>query len=89
VADLGGEVFQIATYSETTVKEIADSIKKIVEKETGKAVEIVHGSLRTGDVKRNFSDISKAKEMLGFEPKVELSRGLKITLDWFLSQPDI
>ncbi len=81
--DVGGEVFQIATYRETTVNEIADAIKALIEKETGRKVNIIHGSSRLGDVKRNFSDISKAKRMLGFDPKYDLCEGLRNTFEYF------
>ncbi len=82
-SDVGGEVFQIATYMETTVNEITDKIKGLFKSETGEDVNIVHGESRLGDVKRNYSDISKAKRMLGFAPKFELDRGLKKTLEYF------
>jgi UDP-glucose 4-epimerase len=82
-SDIGGEVFQVATYKETTVNEIADKIKNIIENETGKKVSIVHGKTRLGDVKRNYSDISKAKRMLGFSPEHDLDKGLKNTFEYF------
>jgi UDP-glucose 4-epimerase len=82
-SDLGSEVFQIATYKETTVNEIADKIKNIIERETGKKVTIVHGETKIGDVKRNYSDISKAKRILGFSPEYNLDKGLKNTFEYF------
>lgn len=82
-SDVGGEAFQIATYKETTVNEIADKIKNIIESETGKKVSVVHGKTRLGDVKRNYSDISKARQMLGFSPDFELDKGLKNTFEYF------
>lgn len=82
-SDVGGEVFQIATYKETTVNEIADKIKKLMENEVGAKVNIVHGETRLGDVKRNYSDISKAKRMLGFSPEFSLDKGLKNTFEYF------
>jgi UDP-glucose 4-epimerase len=82
-SDVGGEAFQIATYKETTVNEIADKIKYIIESETGQKVSVVHGETRLGDVKRNYSDISKAKQMLGFSPDFELDKGLKNTFEYF------
>jgi UDP-glucose 4-epimerase len=82
-SDVGGEVFQIATYMETTVNEIANKIKKLMENEIGAKVNIVHGKTRLGDVKRNFSDISKAKLILGFSPEFSLDRGLKNTFEYF------
>ncbi len=82
-SDAGGEVFQIATHNETTVNEITDKIKELFERETGEKVNILHGQTRLGDVKRNYSDISKAKRMLGFSPGFDLDKGLKNTFDYF------
>jgi UDP-glucose 4-epimerase len=82
-SDVGGETFQIATYKETTVNEIAVKIKNLVETETGKILSIVHGETRLGDVKRNYSDISKARRMLGFSPKFDLDKGLQRTFEYF------
>ena len=83
-ADIGGEVFQIATFRETTVNEIAQKIKQIVEKETEKKVKIIYTQPRLGDVKRNYSDISKAKMLLGYEPKFTLEEGLLKTFKYFI-----
>ena len=82
--EISGEVFQIATYKETTVNEVAQAIKQLLETETDKKVNIIHASPRPGDVKRNYSDISKATSSLGFEPEYDLERGLKATLAYFL-----
>ena len=81
--ETGGEIFQIATYKETAVNEIAESVRSIVEEETGRKVKVVHGDWRPGDVRRNYSDISKAKRMLGYEPAYDLGSGLKITFQYF------
>lgn len=83
MSDVGGEAFQIATYKETTVNEIAESIKNLMENETGKKVGIVYGESRPGDVRRNYSDISKAKRLLGFSPEFTLEKGLKNTFEYF------
>ncbi len=82
-SEVGGEIFQIATHKETTVNEIAAQIKEIVERETKRKVEIIHGGARLGDIKKNYSDISKARKMLGFEPKYELRSGLMKTWEYF------
>ncbi len=83
---LGGEVFQIATHRETTINEMAARIKALVEKKTGRKVGIFFGKPRQGDVKRNFSDISKARRMLGFEPLCGTGAGLEKTLEYFLRE---
>lgn len=82
--NVGGEVFQIATYRETTVNELADLLKELIKQETAKMVSIIHGQPRLGDVRRNFSDISKARMILGYEPKYDLKKGLAKTLRFFL-----
>jgi len=84
-AEIGGEVFQIATHRETTVKEIADKISELLLAD-GIDVKVVHAGERLGDVKRNFSDISKARKMLGYEPGFDLERGLKVTFGYFKRQ---
>lgn len=88
-ADVGGEIFQIASHKETTVNDIADRIKTLVEKETGRKVKIIHSQPRLGDVKRNYSDISKAKKILGYEPKIDLDTGLKLTFAYFKSKMSV
>ncbi|NOZ69373.1 MAG: NAD-dependent epimerase/dehydratase family protein [Deferribacteres bacterium] len=85
---VAGEVFQIATFRETTVSEIAGRIKEIVERENGKTVDIIYSEKRAGDVQRNYSDISKAMNLLGFKPEYDLERGLYETWKAFRSPGD-
>ncbi|MDR4508970.1 MAG: NAD-dependent epimerase/dehydratase family protein [Candidatus Brocadiaceae bacterium] len=82
-ADIDGEVFQIATHRETTVNELAEKIKHLVENETTMKVKIIHENPRIGDVRRNYSDISKAGRLLGYTPVYNLESGLKATIDYF------
>ena len=41
---------------------------------------------RVGDSQRNFSDTSKARDMLGWRAEVKLSDGLRRTVAWFVEQ---
>jgi UDP-glucose 4-epimerase len=84
--EAGGDIFQIATYHETTVNEIASRIKEIVEKETGRTVNVVYEEPRAGDVRRNYPDISKARKMLGYEPRIDMGEGLRQTFSYFMSR---
>jgi len=83
-SDVGGEVFQIATFKETTVNEIARKIAELAKTRLGINVNIIHGDARPGDVKRNYSDISKAMKTLGYSPKYDLDTGLTKTFEYFL-----
>ena len=51
---------------------------------TGKSeVEAEYLEPRVGDVLHSLADITRARELLGYEPKVDLEEGLKLTLDWW------
>jgi len=83
-ADAGGEVFQIASGGETTVNEIAEQLKRLLG-DRGVSVTLEHEAARAGEVIRSFSDISKARGMLGWAPTHSLEAGLEKTVDWFLA----
>jgi dTDP-glucose 4,6-dehydratase len=52
---------------------------------TGADVEIVHEGLPIDDPKKRRPDISRAKEVLNWEPTIDRSEGLKRTFDYFKS----
>jgi UDP-glucose 4-epimerase len=81
---VGGEVFQIATNTETTVLELADRLAKVLSLRGVAPAAIRHAAPRIGDVKRNYSDTSKARTRLGWSPRVTLEDGLDRTAVWFL-----
>ena len=65
--------------TEFTVLEFAHQVLKL----TGSKSEIIFEDLPQDDPKQRKPDISKAREILGWEPKVELEEGLAITLEYF------
>jgi UDP-glucose 4-epimerase len=82
--DVGGEVFQIATNSETTVNELTERLVNILREEMGlKEIDVTHTKPRTGDIRRNYSDTSKARKMLEWSPRIDLVTGLKRTVQSF------
>ncbi len=60
---------------------------KEVLKLTGAGVTIVHKPLPVDDPKQRRPDIAKAKELLGWEPKINRAEGLKRTYDYFKNLP--
>lgn len=82
--NIGGEIFQIATNKESTVNEISDLLSEILIINNVKDFQIKHGQSRLGDVQRNFSDTTKAKQLLNWDTKKSLSEGLQETVEWFL-----
>lgn len=49
----------------------------------GKDIEPKFGPDRAGDIKHSNADISKAREMLGYNPEYSFADGIKLTLDWY------
>ncbi len=76
--DCWGEVFQVATGVETTINGLVDLIGTV----TGRAVVKVHQPERKGEIRRNYSDISRAGAVLGFKPVVTLQQGLRDLSEW-------
>jgi UDP-glucose 4-epimerase len=81
---IGGEVFQVATNAETTVKEMANQLAETMATKGFNSIRISHVEARLGDVLRNYSDTSKAAKMLGWKVRTGLAQGLEKTIDWFL-----
>jgi len=82
---IGGETFQIATHSEKTVNELVKTLTPVLKKKGISNYEIQYTPTRLGDVKRNYSDTSKAKNRLAWQALFDLSEGLNLTVDWFLN----
>ena len=77
--NIGGEIFQIASNKEITISEMTNKLINELKLQGIKNVSIKNSSKRTGDVRRNFSDTSKAKKYLGWNTKVYLEKGLSKT----------
>jgi UDP-glucose 4-epimerase len=86
VRGIGGEVFQIATSTETTVNELVDKLIPILADFGIRKVKKQNIEPRLGDVRRNFSDTSKARLKLGWEAQVSLKDGLYLTTERFLER---
>ena len=74
----------IGNPSEITIKEFGDEILKL----TGANQKLISLPLPADDPKQRKPDITKAKEILGWEPKVSRAEGLKITYAYFKSLPN-
>ncbi len=86
---IGGETFQIATSRETTLDEITELLLKVLGENSIEPPEVEKTSPRIGDVKRNFSDTTKAETRLGWKSQWPLKKGIEQTVLWFLSQKRI
>ncbi|KGM06570.1 UDP-glucose 4-epimerase [Methylophaga thiooxydans] len=85
-ADIGGETFQIASNRETTIHEMTNMLVGILRQKSDVDVNVINGKVRVGDVKRNYSDTTKARSRLHWQPEVTLNDGLTTTINYFLKQ---
>jgi len=83
VAGIGGEVFQIATNVETSLLEVIRILERVLMDAGVEMVPIQHGEPRRGDVKRNYADTSKAQCLLQWRATVDLTEGLRRTVNWY------
>ncbi len=77
-----GEIINLGTTDEQTVNELAQKVKEL----THSSSKIVHSeNLPQDDPKQRKPDISKAKKILNWQPKVNLAQGLEKTIQYFRS----
>jgi UDP-N-acetylglucosamine 4-epimerase len=77
--DALNQVFNIAFGERTTLNELFEMLRV----EAGTDLQPVHGPERAGDVKHSLADISKARTLLGYDPKVSVKEGMKRTFKWY------
>jgi UDP-glucose 4-epimerase len=75
-----GQTFNVGNPRSTvTIWDLAQRIKRL----TGAPGEIVFQPLHYADVELRIPNVEKARELLGFEPRVELDDGLALTIAWY------
>jgi UDP-glucose 4-epimerase len=85
VREAAGQVFNIGSNRETSVNELA----RLVQQLTGSTSEIVHVPYEAAygpafeETRRRVPDVTRAREVLGFEAQTTLEEGLRRTLGWF------
>jgi nucleoside-diphosphate-sugar epimerase len=74
-----GKVFNGGTGVRITLNEVL----KLLEKITGKKIQAKYDPPRGGDILHSQADISFARKVLGYEPRVLFEEGLKRTWEWY------
>lgn len=78
-----GETLNLGSGREFTISKLAGEVAAAAGQ---KVPEIVHESPRPGDVLRLCADVTRAREVLGFEPRVDLREGLARLRDWYVDR---
>ena len=78
--DASGRVINVANGQRITLNQLLEELKQL----TGRTeVTAEYREPRVGDVRHSLADITMARELLGYESKVDLREGLQRTLDWW------
>jgi nucleoside-diphosphate-sugar epimerase len=76
--NVAGEVINVATGLRISLNDLIRVLNKLV----GTNIQAIYKEPRAGDVRDSQADISKAKALLGYAPRVSFEEGLKQTLEW-------
>ena len=81
--EANGQIFNIGSGVSTRVLDVANTLKRLYNSEINITVS---GKFRLGDIRRNFADLSKSKDILGFTPKYNFERGITEFVNWVKTQ---
>jgi UDP-N-acetylglucosamine/UDP-N-acetylgalactosamine 4-epimerase len=73
------QVYNIGFGEQTSLSQLVSYLSDL----SGNAVQVNHGPERTGDVRHSLADISKAKKLLGYDPAISVSEGLRRSFEWY------
>jgi len=74
-----GHIFNIAMGAVNTLNKLVETLREL----TGVDIAPQYTTPRSGDIRHSFADVSKAREILQFEPKISVVEGLRATIDWY------
>jgi nucleoside-diphosphate-sugar epimerase len=79
VENVSGEAFNVGCGEKTTVNSLAARINEILNTD----IDPEYDKPRPGDIRHSFADITNARDMLKFEPKIDFRKGLEKTIRWY------
>jgi dTDP-L-rhamnose 4-epimerase len=82
--EAAGQVFNIGSGHHFTVREIAERMAKVMGKTFVEPQ--ITGKYRAGDIRHCFADISLARRVLGYEPRITFEEGLAELVEWLEGQ---
>lgn len=79
------EILNLGNSSPTSLKEMINTIAKVL----GVEPKIKQLPMQPGDVDRTFADVSKAKKLIGYEPKTSFEEGIENFVKWYLVNKEL
>ena len=81
--EANGNIFNVGSGVSTSVLDVANTLKRLYNSEINITIS---GKFRLGDIRHNFADLSKLKDILGFTPKYNFERGITEFVNWVKTQ---
>lgn len=81
--EMVGQTVNIARGQEVSINDLASIIANKLGKND---IKPVNEQKRPGDVMRHYADISKAKKLFGYNPEIDIQKGIGLYIDWFHSK---
>ena len=83
--DATNKIYNVAFGQRTTLNELFNLIKEEVARHKPEVMgaECVHRDYRAGDVRHSLADISRAHNLLGYDPQFDVRQGLRLAGDWY------
>ncbi len=78
-------VYEIFNLGESQTISLSHMLK-CIEDELGTKANVKRLPMQAGDVEKTFADISKAKEILGYNPKTKFEDGIKKFIQWYIAE---
>ncbi|HYP54384.1 MAG TPA: GDP-mannose 4,6-dehydratase [Pyrinomonadaceae bacterium] len=80
--DFGESRYEVFNLGESRTVELRELIE-LLEKELGKRAVVERRPEQPGDVPQTFADISKARRLLGYDPRTNIEEGMRLFVRWF------
>jgi len=77
------QIFNVGSGETTSVSQVANSLKKLYDSNVNISI---GGSFRLGDIRHNYADLNKIKNLLGFTAKFDFQTGISRFVDWVKTQ---
>ena len=74
-----GEVMNVGSTGTITIQELAEHVIDV----TGADVDVIYDDAREADARHTHADVSKARELIGYEPSTSIKEGVSQFVDWY------
>jgi UDP-glucose 4-epimerase len=78
---VAGRVFNVANGRNTTLLELIAALNRLL----GTNIQPIHAPARVGDVRESLADITRARQLLAYEPQIDFDAGLRRSIEYYRS----